>query len=147
MPSAIATTIGSSNAGGHAAVVSATSALVPITARHHRRTGESGRYPPRRKSPETIIGVSAYKTRAPKRPAASALRGTGLMPYASAAATAALPGPVIRRPRRHAPNTPNGNAPTTTIVRAMPVAPSSSVPRIENTPSWVGAGADEPRST
>ena len=42
------------------------------------------------------------------------------MPYASAATIAALPGPVMRRPSRHAPNTPSGSAPTTTIVRAKP---------------------------
>src|ERR1700709_835348 len=76
----------------------------------------------------------------PNRPATSALRGSGLMPYASAATTAARPGPVIRRPRRQTPSVPNGSAPTMMIVRARPVAPSRTVPRTEKTPSCAGVG-------
>ena len=50
---------GTTIAGGHAAVVSATSAPVATTARHQRRGVLSGRYPPTRSRLERIKGASA----------------------------------------------------------------------------------------
>ena len=94
--------------------VSATSAPVATTARHQRRGVASGRYPPTRKQAgddERRERVQHESDRSGR--SANALRGSGLIPYASAATIAALPGPVMRRPSRQAPNTPNGSAPTT----------------------------------